>query len=117
MEPLPIFDAGNLVTGTALVSGFVIVLFLLSLAVPGPTRQGASLEGGARLQYKLNGLYIVLLILAGLALGAVLDIFSLSVLHRYFWGLFVGANLLSLLMTAALMRARDGKSSWLSDLW
>jgi delta14-sterol reductase len=92
----------NLAVGGAAVIGFVVFLFLLTMIVPGPKRKGAVLEDGSRKTYVLNGLALFLITAASLAAGQYFELFSLSLLYRHFWGLFVAANVLSIGMTLAL---------------
>ena len=48
----------NLATAAALYLGFIVVLFFLSMVVPGRMYPGAVLPDGTRRTYKLNGLDI-----------------------------------------------------------
>lgn len=112
----------NLLLGAALVLGFVAYLFVGSIVVPGPTRLGATLADGTRRSYKLDGLALLLITAAIVAIGTFLGIVDLSILHTHFWGLFVAANVLSVAMTAALYlggRRKKGatREGLLKDLW
>lgn len=120
--PLPVTDPTNLLVGAALVLGFVVYLFVGSIVVPGPARLGATLADGTRRSYKLNGLALLLLTAAIVAIGTFLGVVDLAILHTHFWGLFVAANALSVAMTAALYlggrRKKDATSEGLlKDLW
>lgn len=121
-SPLPVTDLGNLLLGAAMVLGFAVYLFLGSIVVPGPWRLGALLADGSRKSYKLNGLALLLLTAALVAVGTALGIVDLSVLHQHFWGLFVAANVLSIAVTAALyFGGRNAKGAvregLFADIW
>src|SRR5262249_35446661 len=70
--------------------------------IPGPVCDGAVLPGGSRRTYKLNGLALFLLLAAGVTLGAGSGLFSLSILLRLFWPLFVVANGFAAALTLGL---------------
>ncbi len=120
--PRSVTDPMTLLYGTALVLGFVVYLFVASKLVPGRDEKGAKLEDGSRLTYRLNGLALFLVTAGLLAGGTWLGWVDLSILHEHFWGLFVGANLLSVGMTAALYLSpkaerHRGLGGLASDLW
>jgi Delta14-sterol reductase len=126
MQPLAATDPTNLLYGAALVFGFVLALFVLTMIVPGKKQKGAALADGSRLTYKLNGLALFGITVLAIALGYWLDLFSIAILYRYFWGAFIAANVLSVAMTLALFvlgkSARDvhrhgGPLGLVKDLW
>jgi delta14-sterol reductase len=99
MEPVTWVGLGQ---AAVLFGAFVAALFVGSLLVPGPVREGAVLPGGSRRTYKLNGLTLFLLLTASVALGACSGLFSLSILLRLFWPLFVVANGFAVILTLGL---------------
>ncbi|AKF09141.1 DUF1295 domain-containing protein [Sandaracinus amylolyticus] len=107
--PLPVSDLGNLLLGAVLALGFVLYLFVGSMIVPGPVRQGVVLSDGSRISYKLNGLALFLITAGLAAVGTWLGFIDLTLLHRHFWGLFVAANVLSFVMTAQLFASGKDK--------
>ncbi len=81
----------TLLEAAAIVLGFIALLFVASLVLPGRRVTGPDADGNERV-YKLNGLalFLITLIAAGLAQG--FGWFSLSVLHTHLLALFVAAN-------------------------
>ncbi|MGB0679732.1 MAG: DUF1295 domain-containing protein [Polyangiales bacterium] len=98
---------------------FVLLLFVGSLVLPGRSQAGPVLPNGQRPHYRLNGLLLFVLLLAGLGLGWRLDWFSPSWVAHNFWSLFVVANVFSFAWTAQLFwQGRRGRSDSLArDLW
>jgi Delta14-sterol reductase len=90
---------GNLIRAAAIYLGFIAVLFVGSKIVPGRLYPGAVLADGTRRTYKLNGLYLFLLVLALLAAAEAGGLFSLAAVHRLFWPLFVVANAFAFTLT------------------
>lgn len=116
-EPLPITDPGNLLLGAVLALGFVLYLFVGSIVVPGPVRQGVVLGDGSRISYKLNGLALFLITVVVALAGTWAGFVDLTVLHEHFWGLFVAANVISILMTAQLFASgKDAKDAHRHDV-
>jgi delta14-sterol reductase len=99
MEPV---SWANLGQAALLFGGFVAALFVGSILVPGPSREGALLPDGSRRIYRLNGLALFLLLAATVALGASSGFLSLSVLLRLFWSLLIVANAFSVALMLAL---------------
>jgi len=102
----------SFVAATAGVFVFVGLLFLGSIVVPGPVREGAPQPDGAPARYRLNGLALFLLaaalVAAATALGA-----PLESLPAHFLELFVAANLLAFVAAAALFtRGRRSSRPW-----
>jgi delta14-sterol reductase len=115
-------DPHSLLVGFALALGFVLGLFLLSIVVPGPMREGATLKDGTRRKYKLNGLPILLVVAAGLGVSQWLHLFSLAIIPNHILALFVAANVVSVLLTAWLyFSGRNRKDAvregLFSDVW
>jgi len=118
---LPVTDLSNLAMGLALCVGFIVALFVGSLLVPGKKQKGAELEDGERLTYRLNGLPLFLVLVGTLAAGWYLEVVDLTLVPEHFWGLFVAANLVSVVMTGWLyLRGTDrqrGVRGLVQDLW
>ncbi len=115
-------DPHSLLVGSALALGFVLAMFVLSLVVPGPVRQGAPLADGSRRAYRLNGLPILGITVACLGGGQLLGLFSLSVVPRTILALFVAANAISIALTAWLYFSGRGRKDAVreglfADLW
>ena len=100
---------------TLLYSGFVAALFVLSKIVPGPIHDGAPLADGTRKKYKLNGLYLYLILAGFCAAGQFTHLFSLSIVHRHFWSLLVVANLFAHAYTLVLYFRGPHSEGFLKD--
>jgi delta14-sterol reductase len=85
-----------------LVGSFVAALFLGSILVPGPVREGPVLPDGHRRQYKLNGLALFGLVVLLVAVNIQPKLFSLAILVEYFWSLFLVANAFAFALTVLL---------------
>src|SRR5258706_8829073 len=110
----------NLAVAAGLWLLFVAALFVGRKLVPGPVRQGQPLRDGTRKSYKLNGLRLLVLLAAFLAVGEGTHLFSLAALNRLFWPLFVVANIGSVAHTGYLFvtgRRSRGQENVLRDLW
>jgi delta14-sterol reductase len=92
----------NLEHAAFMFSAFVALLFVGSLVLPGPIHEGMAQPDGARKKYKLNGWLLFVLLVVIVAAGTWLRLFSLSILHRYFWALFVIANAFAFTLTFVL---------------
>lgn len=75
-----------------LIGGFIALLFLGSLALPGRHHCGVLLPDGTRKSYKLNGLTLFVVLAVVVAAGMRLGLFSLASLYHHFWSLLVVAN-------------------------
>lgn len=113
--------AHRLLTATALYLGFVAALGLARKLVPGPLKQGQLLRDGTRKRYKLNGLYLLVMLAAFLAVGQATRLFSLAAVHRLFWPLCIVANAFALVHTGWLFvagrRRQQARGKRLHDLW
>src|SRR2546429_9307304 len=89
----------NLMMASALWLGFLALLFVLRIVVPGPVHHGQKLADGTRKAYKLNAFYILLIVCAAIAVGQVTHLFSLSIVHRLVWPLVVVVNVVAFIMT------------------
>ena len=106
----------TLLEAAAMVLGFVALLFVASLLLPGRRVTGPDADGNERV-YKLNGLALLLIVLAAAGLAQGLGWFSLSVLHTHLLALFVAANgfafaLSGLLYLRGRRRPRASPGSW-----
>ena len=115
-------DLHTLVIGFGLALGFVVALFVLSIVVPGPLREGALLKDGTRRKYKLNGLAILVIVAASLAIGQGLGVLSLAIVPSSILPLFIAANVISFALSLWLYfsaRSREGatRAGLFADLW
>lgn len=115
-------DPHSLLVGFALALGFTLALFVLSIVVPGPVREGAPLKDGSRRKYKLNGLPILGITAASLGLAQWLGVFSLAIVPAHILAIFVAANVISIALTAWLyFSGRNRKDAvregLFADLW
>lgn len=92
----------NLGIAAALFGGFVLFLFIGSRVVPGKTLEGVPMPDGTRQKYRMNGLYLYLLTVAILGAAQYFKWFSLSIVVRYYWPLFVVANVFAFTLTGIL---------------
>ena len=81
----------TLLEAAAMVLGFIALLFVAALLLPGRRVTGPDADGNERV-YKLNGLALFLIALIVACLGQGLGWFSLSLLHTHLLALFVVAN-------------------------
>lgn len=84
-------SGGTLLEATAMVFGFVGLLFLGSMLLPGRRVTGPDIEEQST-TYKLNGLALFLMTVIVAGLAQVYGWVSLSVLHTHFATLFVVTN-------------------------
>jgi Delta14-sterol reductase len=132
MQPLLLpVTVESLATAALMVVGFIGIVFVGSIVLPGPRRRGYGLPNGETKAYKLAGLalFILLHIVVGIAtFGFGI---SLTPIVQHFWSLLIVANVVAILWALALYRygKRGGtvlKSevghdlswpSWVKDLW
>ncbi len=91
----------SLIEAVAISVGFVIFLFLGSIALPGRVLQGPKVNGKVP-TYKLNGFLLFLLTMVGAGVVQFTGLFSLSILQTHFAALFVVANLFSFILSGWL---------------
>ncbi len=89
--PWSALSGGTLLEATAMVLGFVGLLFLGSMLLPGRRVTGLDVEGQST-TYRLNGLALFLMTVIVAGLVQISGWFSLSVLHTHFAALFVVTN-------------------------
>src|SRR5215471_3787862 len=98
---LPV-TADTLLTAAQLVGGFVLLLFLGALLLPGLERDGYPQLDGTTKTYKLTGMslfFVTHVVVAALVFGFGV---SLTLLVTHFWSLFIVANLLAFALSLAL---------------
>src|SRR5262245_3604146 len=84
------------------VAAFVAALFFAGMVLPGTERDGQPQADGTRKRYKLTGMTLFVATHVVLVAGTLLFRLSLAPLVDHFVGLFVGANLLALAVSAIL---------------
>ncbi len=91
----------SLIEAAAMMSGFILLLFLGSMVLPGRVLEGPAVNGHVP-AYKLNGLllFVLTMLLAGSAQFT--GLFSLSTLQTHFAALFVVTNLFAFLLAGWL---------------
>ena len=99
--PWSALSASALLDAAAMVSGFVGVLFLGSMLLPGRRMMGPEVEGQST-TYTLNGLALFLMTVIVACLAQVSGWFSLSVLHTHFVALFVVTNVFAFALSGWL---------------
>jgi Delta14-sterol reductase len=102
-------DAASLGGGAAMCLGFIALLFVLSIAVPGRREEGVKLEDGSRVTYKLNGLAMFVVLAAAIGGATYAGVLSLATVQRHFVAIFIAANVFSFAMTFALYFAGKNK--------
>ena len=99
--PWSALSAGALLEAAAMVSGFVVVLFLGSMLLPGRRMTGPEVEGQST-TYTLNGLALFLMTVIVACLAQVSGWFSLAVLYTHFAALFVVTNVFAFALSGWL---------------
>jgi delta14-sterol reductase len=99
---LPVTPAALLVAAK-MVLGFIAVLFVGSLVLPGLERKGYAQPDGTRKDYKLSGM--TLFFMTHIALGVITFGFgvSLTPVIAHFWSIFIVANVLAVTWTLVLL--------------
>jgi len=88
----------SLLRATVLVMGFIALLFIGSIVLPGTKVVGPVVDGKAR-TYKLNGLLLFLIcVLGGVALHRT-GLFDLTTLVREFFALLIVANVFAFILS------------------
>jgi delta14-sterol reductase len=111
LEQIAALDLRALLTGAAMVLGFVAALFVGSRLVPGKDELGAVLADGSRLSYRLNGLALFVLLVAGIVAGTLAGVLSLASVQKHFVALWIAANVFAFAHSFALYfagRSRPG---------
>lgn len=90
-----------LMEAAAMMIGFIVFLFLGSIALPGRILKGPEVNGESP-TYRLNGLLLFLLTMTMAGIAQFTGMFSLSTLQTRFAALFVVANLFAFLLSGWL---------------
>lgn len=110
----------TLLIGAALPVAIYSLVLLLNLAVPGRWLDGYVRDAsGQPLRYHLNGLPVLLVVMAGYAAAAATGAIAWDVFYTYRWGAAIGACVIGLVFTLVIvLRAAPtpGGSLW-SDLY
>jgi delta14-sterol reductase len=121
----------TLITATWMLSGFIGVLFIGSILLPGLERGGYTLPNGETKTYKLTGMtfFFLLHIVVGIAtFGFGI---SLTPIVQHFWSLLIVANVIAIALALALysygkrsgpvLKSKVGHDlpwpGWVKDLW
>lgn len=127
---LPI-NLETLITATWMLLGFIGMLFIGSILLPGLERRGYTLPNGETKTYKLTGMtfFFLLHIVVGIAtFGFGI---SLTPIVQHFWSLLIVANVIAILWSLALymygkrggpvLKSKVGHDlpwpGWVKDLW
>jgi delta14-sterol reductase len=84
------------------VIGFVVLLFLGSMVLPGRAETGVAHEEGKPAQYRLNG-FALFLVTVAVAAGCELAGLRLGRMIEHFWSLLVAANILAFAVSFLLV--------------
>lgn len=118
----------ELLHASLVFGGFLVALFIATVALPGRMVDGLPRPDGTHKRYKLNAVTLFLATTSGVIVGTLRYHLSLAPLCRHVWSLFVVANLFSLLWSALLYvqgrktprAAARHRHSWtfaLHDFW
>ena len=102
-------SGGSLLEAAAMVLGFIAVLFVMSLVLPGRRVTGPDADGNERV-YKLNGLSLYLIVMIAACGAQASGVLSLSVLHTHLLALFVVANGFAFALVRLALPARRTKA-------
>jgi Delta14-sterol reductase len=122
-EQIAALDGRSIAIGMAMVFGFVAFLFVGSLVVPGRNELGAELEDKQRLGYRLNGLALFVILVAGIVAGTLSGHLSLAIVQEHFVALWIAANVFAIGHSVALYLAGRSKpdskrhGSAIADVW
>ncbi len=120
-----------LITATWMVLGFIGVLFISALVLPGLERRGYPLPNGQTKDYKLYGMTFFFLLHIAVGIATFGFGISLAPIVHHFWSLFIVANVLAILWSLALylygkrngpvLKSETGHDhplpGWVKDLW
>src|SRR5262245_34343835 len=103
MQPLLLpVTVESLGTAIWLVVSFIAVLFVGSMALPGPERRGFALPNGETKTYKLSGMALFFLLHIAVGLATVGLGLSLTPIVQHFWSLVIVAFVLAIVWALAL---------------
>lgn len=108
----------GMIDATLLFVGFVGALFLGSMFLPGRIVQGPVIADGSQPSYRLNGLLLFLVVIAGVVVVTAMPGVSMAGIYDVFWELFIVANVFSIALTLYLYaNAKDKSMGLLRGLW
>jgi delta14-sterol reductase len=132
MQPLLLpVTLPSLATAAMMVSGFVGLLFIGALALPGLERRGHALPNGETKAYKLTGMSFFFLLHIAVGIATFGFGVSLTPIVQHFWSLLIVATVLAIAWSLALyaygrrrgpvLKSPVGHDrpgpAWLKDLW
>lgn len=132
MQPLLLpVTANSLGTATWMVLGFIGILFVGAIVLPGLERRGFRLPNGETKEYKLYGMTFFFLLHIALGIATFGFGISLTPIVQHFWSLFIVANVIAIAWALALyMYGKRGGAflksevgydlpgpNWVKDLW
>jgi Delta14-sterol reductase len=85
-----------------MVIGFLMLLWIASLRLPGKTVAGATQVDNSQKLYKLNGLTLFMGSTIAIAITILGFHWSLLPIYTHFWSLFIIANLVAVIVTGLL---------------
>jgi delta14-sterol reductase len=121
----------SLEMATWMVLGFIGVLFVSSIMLPGLERRGYLLPNGETKAYKLTGMTFFFLTHIVVGIATFGFGISLTPIVQHFWSLFIVANVIAVIWSLALyvygkrggtvLKSKVGNGlpgpSWVKDLW
>jgi Delta14-sterol reductase len=132
MQPLLLpVTAESLGTATWMALGFIGVLFVGAIVLPGLERRGYLLLNGETKDYKLYGMTFFFLMHIAVGIATFGFGISLTPIVRHFWSLFIVASVIAIVWALALyvygkrggtvLKSEVGHDlkwpSWVKDLW
>lgn len=126
---LPV-TADALIAASQMVVGFILLMFLGALLLPGVDRLGYALPNGMRKNYKLTGMTLFFYTHVVVGIGTAAFGLSLAPMITHFWSLLIVMNIVAFSWSFALFLwgKRKGAESlshgeglrlpvWLKDIW
>jgi delta14-sterol reductase len=101
--------ATGLLTAAGVIVLYVGALFVASMLLPGPVREGRARPGAAPVRYRLNGLAALALAAVVVALTVAAGLWSPSAILTSIGPLFLAANLFAVAASLALFVAGGGR--------
>ena len=126
-NPINSITLVSLACALPIFMGFVTVMFLCAIFLPGKQYPGCLQPDGTRKLYKLNGLLLFMVTTLAVIASTLVFNVSLAPLSNYFWSLLAIANLFAFALTGILYKRGQKKrnvnndpkplSTVISDLW
>lgn len=121
----------TLITATWMLLGFIGVLFIGSILLPGLERGGYTLPNGETKTYKLTGMTFFFLLHIVVGIATVGFGISLTPIVQHFWSLLIVANVIAIVWalrlyaygkrSGAVLKSKVGHDlswpGWVKDLW